>query len=387
MNIYKKTVNLFRKTLRGICWIICLMLPVDNRKIVISNYYGKGYGDSPKYITEKLLKHNKKIVWLIKNKEDAKSLPNGVNPCINSPYKAIFHLSTAKIWIDNCRKGYIIKKKNQKYLQVWHGFAMKQIEADAKNVLADVYVRCAIRDSKNTDIIISDSRHMTNIYKKSFWYSGEVLELGTPRNDILVKENEYIDNNVREYFGLNPDTGIILYAPTFRADLKFDAYLNEFENLINVCESKFGKKHVVLLRLHPNISDRFEELDFDNKNVLNATSYYDLQELLATADILISDYSSLMFDYMITKRPCFIYATDIENYINDRNFYFDLHSTPFPICTSKGELYTAINLLDMKEYQSKVENFTEKYGIICKGNASEKCVEWILSQMRGGTNE
>lgn len=375
MNIYEKTVNLAVKIAKGIFWTVCLMFPVDNRKIVISSYYGKGYGDSPKYITEKLLKHNKKIVWIIKNEEDAKSLPEGVIPCVNSPYKTIFHLSTAKIWIDNCRKGFVKKKKSQRYLQVWHGFALKQIEKDAKDALADVYVRCAIRDSENTDLIVSDSRHMTNIYKKSFWYNGEVAEYGLPRNDILITDD------VKKYFSIMHDTGIILYAPTFRADLKLDSYLDEFDELINICEKRFGKKYIVLLRLHPNISDKFTELSYDGKRVFNATAYPDLQELLAAADILISDYSSLMFDYMLTNRPCFIYATDVDDYIKDRNFYFDLYSAPFPVCTSKKELYDEVSSFDILKYKREIEDFKNRHGIICKGNASEKCAEWVLSQM------
>lgn len=199
----KKLNKIFRKIKKAIVWILCFPLPINTKKIVVNSFYGSGYGDNPKYVVEKLLNKGLKIIWLVKTKADAEALPDGIIPCINAPYKAIYHLCTSRIWIDNCRKGFTIKKKRQFYIQMWHGGgAQKRCELDVIDKLGINYKKLAIHDAKNTDLMISESRFMTNLYHHSFWYDGPVYECGYPRYDILLKSEENITSKVYNYFNI-----------------------------------------------------------------------------------------------------------------------------------------------------------------------------------------
>lgn len=364
---------------KGAVWMFCRLLPVKKNKIVISSYYGRGYGDNPKYISEELLKRNTNadIVWLVKSKAEADTLPAGIRPVYTGSMSSVYHLSTAKIWIDNCRKYFMFKRKNQLYIQTWHGFALKRIEKDVADKLGRDYCKLAEKDSAGIDLIISDSDFMTKIYKNSFWYSGEISLWGSPRNDGIINGSPAVCDKVRSHFSLNPETKTVLYAPTFRADHSMDCYSVDFERLIKTCEKKFGSDFAVLVRLHPNIADKCSFLKYSDK-ILNATPYPDMQELLEFADIVITDYSSLMFDFSLKLKPCFQFATDIENYKGDRNFYFDLSTLPFDMCTDNDELENAINSFDRESYDAKLTAFFDSVGMIRDGNASAKCADLII---------
>ncbi len=377
------------KIIRLIEWCVFVFFPIDKKKVVVSNYVGCGYGDNPKYIVEKLLRMNAgiTIIWLVRDNKEYQTLPDGVNACFCRTWREVYHLSTARVWIDNCRKGRVFKKKGQYYLQTWHGFAMKRIEKDAEGTLGKRYTAMAKRDSKHTDLMISDSRFMTDIYRRSFWYNGPIQEWGAPRNDIFSSDISDMAEKVKAYYNLHSGKKIILYAPTFRADHSIEAYALDFKRLVVVCQEKFGGDFVVLVRLHPNIVDKCSMIHFDGQTTVNATRYPDIQELLSAAHIVISDYSSLMFDYAITKRPCFIFATDIDAYKKDRNFYFDITSTPFSISVNNDELEENIKHFSGTDYVQKVENFLEHFGIIADGSAGEKCAEWVLSKLEKERSE
>ena len=374
---------IFRKIsrfIRPIANLIGGVFPVENRKIVVSHFSGKGYGDNPKYIVNELLKQNAnaRIIWIIRDEEDKHSIPKGVECCLEKTFMSTYHLRTAKVWIADYRMAFRYKRKNQFYLQTWHGFALKRIEKDAQNNLSKGYVNSAIRDSKHIDIIVSCSKFMTEIYKKSFWYDGKILEFGAPRNDIILKNDVEAKNKVINYFGIKGQNGIVLYAPTFRVDRSLKSYSLDFEKLKAACEQRFGREFVILVRLHPNISNMNLDIDFDRSNIFNATLYQDMQELLCAADIVISDYSSLMFDFALSKKPCFMFATDIDEYKQDRNFYFDLEELPFSIAESNERLRENILNFENDRYVKLVEKFFKSVGMVFEGQASKKCAELIL---------
>ncbi len=381
--IISVSVCFIQKGIRLLAWWFSILLPVKKNKIIVSSYYGRGYGDNPKYIVEQLLLSNKKlkIIWLLKNMDEAKSLPQGVTPCKNNTIRGIYHLATSKIWIDNCRKSFRYKKKNQIYIQTWHGFALKRIEKDVQDHLGKSYVQGAIKDSRNVDLIISDSRFMTQIYNSSFWYEGEVVEWGSPRNDIFWGDcSEYV-SKIKNYYGIGIDKKIILYAPTFRCDHSLDAYNLDCRQVCSLFQQRFGDEFVLLIRLHPNIVDKCSNIKFDNNQIINATFYPDMQELLAGVDVVISDYSSLMFDFALSRKPCFQFATDIEQYKMDRNFYFEIDNLPFPLCRSNSELKDVILSFDIDSYRKGIDAFFVKVGMIEEGNASKNCAKWIIERI------
>lgn len=365
-------------------WIICRLFRIDKKKIVVSNYRGRGYGDNAKYIVESLLRSDNdiKIIWLVLNDKEASSLPKDVIPCRMHSVASIYHLSTAKIWIDNCRKGVILfKRKSQFYMQTWHGFALKQIEKDVEDKLGKTYVRDAKKDSKLIDCIISDSKFMTQIYKSSFWYNGDVLELGSPRNDIIINRQQDLADRVYKHFNISNDKKLILYAPTFRADGSNSAYALDFQRVKRSCEERFGGTFSVLVRLHPNIINNSEQMYFDGINIINASFYPDMQELLSVSSVVISDYSSLMFDFALSMKPCFQFATDIDAYKQDRNFYFEIDKLPFVLAKDNEEMEKEILFFNEDAYKARLSEFYDSVGMIMNGFASSKCSDIILEKM------
>ena len=159
-----------------------------------------------------------------------------------------------------------------------------------------------------------------------------------------------------------------------------DCFDLDYINLLNKYEKLTSQKYVLLVRKHP-------ETEFikniDNKKIIDVSRYPDMQELLVCADVLISDYSSCMFDFMLSRKPCFIYATDIEEYNNERGFYYPLETTPFPIATNNEELINNIKNFDYEKYKIKVEEFLKEKGCIEDGHASERVVELIKKIMKG----
>lgn len=366
------------------CSVVGLALPVDKKKVVFSSYFGRGYSDNSKAIAEVLLKRNNgaKLVWLVKDEKEAKSLPSGIIPCPYDSPKRIFQLSTARVWVDNCRKYERFKKKNQYYLQTWHGFPLKRIEKDAIDALGEYYAKGAMRDSAKTDLIISNSAFYTDVIKRSFWYDGEIIKTGTPRNDVFVNGDPAASKKVRDAFSFEEDRKLLLYAPTFRADHSTGAYRIEAERLAKALEGRFGGKWTVLVRLHPNVAKQSAELfTYDNESVADATMYPDMQELLCACDILITDYSSSMFDFALSRKPCFRFALDLQDYMGDRNFYFDYEEIPFPPAYSNDEMISLVENFSEEDYRRGVEEFYARLELLEDGKASERCADWIEDKL------
>ena len=223
---------------------------------------------------------------------------------------------------------------------------------------------------------------MTEIYQKSFWYHGAVLEYGSARNDILVNPPADAKQQVQQALHLPNDCQIIMYAPTFRADHSLDAYQLDYQAVCRACAQRFGGNWVMLVRLHPNVMKLAKDLKFDNQTTFDATAVDDMQLLLAGCDAVITDYSSLMFDFALTRRPCFQFAMDIDAYKGDRNFYFPIDETPFPLAVSNEEMVQNILQFDAAAYQADWDAFYQKMGFCEDGNASERCVKWILEKTK-----
>ncbi len=352
-------------------YIIFRCIKIDNKKIVINNYFGKGYGDMGKYICNELIKSNNyKIYWATTDRYKS-SIPDGVRYLHFDSISYLYHLFTSKVWINNCRFRFgIIKRRGQFYIQTWHGcIAYKKIEKSAYISLTKPYIMGAKNDSKMIDLMISNSKYCTNLYKEDFWYDGDILECGCPRNDIIVNNDKESIDKVKNYYGLLKTDKICLYAPTFRANSSLDAYNIDYNLLISTLNEKYKGDWKLLIRLHPNISDLANNLSGYSKNIINATDYPDMQELLVAADFLITDYSSCIFDYALSGKPAMIYACDIEDYIKDRDFAIKLEDTPFPIAKNNKELKKVIVSFNSNDYKKSVKSFYNDLGVNEPGNS------------------
>lgn len=369
------------ETYRWFLYHIFWLFPISKYKIVVCSYYGKGFGDNGKYIVQQLIRSNLKykIVWLIKPNVNRTTFPPSIRLVNYGSIRAIFELATAKVWIDNSRKDYFCKRSNQFYIQTWHGIPLKKIEMDAQDVLPPSYIKNAKRDSKFANVIISNGLYMSKIIQNAFWYTGEILECGTPRDDILVSKDNHCEKKVKECYNIHDEAKILLYAPTFRNGSSIDVYDIDVSRLLSALSCKFGNEWVVLLRLHPNIAYLSDTIFPKLPNLVNVTNYPDMQELLTASNVLVTDYSSVLFEFLHTNKPVFLFAIDIEKYTKERNFYLSLNCLPYSIAQSNDDLVNNILAYNEMDSIKAAKEFREKYGLFENGTASSSVCSLISS--------
>lgn len=399
----KKTVNILKSSnlIRKVYVIIRFLLDnflsrllsfvtkIKSNKIVICSYHGKGYGDNPKYIVEELIKSNEdlEIYWLSKNyKLDCIGVSEKIKFKKYNYFSLLYHLVTSKVWIDNCRKEmFFYKSKKQLYIQTWHGnITFKNCENAALNSLSYNYVKMAKRDSKITDYFISSSKFTNQLYKEDFWYDGDILMYGSPRNDILINLDLEKISQLKKKLKIPCNKKILLYAPTFRKNKSLSPYNIDLKKLLKSLKKKFNENFIILVRLHPNISEKSKNFINYTANIVNVSNYPDMQELLLISDIMITDYSSSIFDFAISRKPAFIYASDIDDYKKDRNFKIDICDSPFDISRNNDELFKCIENFDLNKYTKNVNSFFYSLGLNETGKASFNISNIIVDFIKKG---
>ena len=350
--------------------------PIRNNKIFLYSYYGSQYGCSPKYISEYLVNNysNKyDIVWAF-NDIDSKKYIDGIRKVKIMSLRYFYELCTSKVIITNFRTTELFKKrKNQYYIQTWHSsLRLKQIEKDAENTLPPHYVEMAKRDSEKLDLLMSGCKFSTDIFKRAFWYEGEIFEHGTPRNDLLFEKTDKINNKIKDKLKIDRNKKIVLYAPTFRKDNDLTVYNLDYSQIMSKLSEKFGGEWIFLVKLHPHLISKSKELVCGN-NVLDVTTYDDIQELLGVADILVSDYSSLIFDFVLTERPCFLYVPDLDKYIKSyRRLYFGINELPFISVKNNNEFVKEIDSFNQIKYKKNLDKFNSKIGSFENGQCCKE---------------
>lgn len=387
--VYKIIANsysLATRTYELFFYTLFTFLPINEYKIVVNNHKGKGYGDNAKYIIDELIKNDTAnkldIVWLLRKGEFINAnLPSEVRYVLVNSLSHLYELATAKLWIENNRiYKNIFKRKSQFYIQTWHGgLGLKKIEGDAPYGKNKKNRKRARKDSNMTDLYISNSKHLSEIYRRAFEYKGEIAEVGYPKNDILFEEKTNFRSKVRECFQLPLDRKILLYAPTFRESKKLDAYDIDFNFLAHQL-NKIDKGWSILIRLHPHVETHGFRCFF-GEGIIDASNFPDMQELVLGIDTLVTDYSSCMFDSAIAGIPTFIYASDANEYIDERGTYFSLNELPFTVSYNTNELAKSILNFNHQEYQKKLKTFYSVVGLYDQGNASKLVVEIILDRI------
>ena len=252
----------------------------------------------------------------------------------------------------------------------------KKIDKDVKFLTQNTpWVEISKINAKYTDYWLSNSSWESQIFQNGFWNVKNILEIGHPRNDIFFKNNNNLEEQIKQKYDIPRNKKLILYAPTFREDLSIHVYNINYKLITEAFNNKFNEEFVWLVRLHPRMQDIADILNLNG--VINVSNYSDIQELLAIADIAITDYSSCIFDFLFTQKAAFIYAADIEEYNNERGFYYPLEQTPFPIARNNNEFIQNIQKFNLSDYKNKVEKFLKEKGAIDDGNASQKVVDLI----------
>ena len=334
---------------------------------------------NPAAIVKELIRRDLpvEIYWAVKDDSKLSDFPPQVIPVQYRSYEMYQAQATSKIWIDNafnCIWDNMPKKKNQYYFNTWHGsLGIKRLTSNSNKL----WLHRSKRASKRTDFMVSNSRFENDVYSTTFWPNAPSLLYGHPRNDMLFRPEAFEAHRqeVCAFYGISPEDRIMLYAPTFRDDGDLSCFDVDYAALKQTLEQRFGGNWVILVRLH--FKNRKEGENFDTDWLKDGGKFPDMQKLLAVADAGITDYSSWAYDYMLTRRPLFLYAPDLEKYKDDRGFYYPLETTPFPISENNKQLQQSILNLDEAKYLADCEAFLQDKGCVEDGHAAERVVDKI----------
>lgn len=359
-------------------------LPVNQHKIVMLHDFGSGYGDSEKYLAEEILKQNLpyKIIWMV---NDIKlEIPFFIKKVRLSRIRSIYDFSTAKVVCTTGKNKFNVKKKkSQFFIYIPHGqIGAKFVEGMLPD---DPFLNYKINSkwhSEQCNLFLSSSKLHSTEMREYYWYDGEIAEYGLPRNDIFFKYTPEDVKKIKEKLNIDCSKKILLYAPTFRDNGNDNAYSIDIKRLIQALETKTSEQWIVLVRMHPCFI-WFSKPSFEyGDNIIDVTSYPDMQELLLVSDILVSDYSSTMFDFMLMKRPVFLFTTDMKEYKKYRGLKDWFSKVPFPICYDNDALIQAIKDFDSQKYKDDLCDFNYIYGSWEQGKATQKLLERIKSIMK-----
>ncbi len=370
---------------------------VDDKLIYFRTFSGRGYSDSPKAMYEYMLKapeyKDYRFVWCFKEPERFEFLKNDRTELVKFRTKADnVALRTAKYWITNYRMlNHQYPSKDQIYVQCWHGTPLKRLGYDLEssdnvmNSLKEIKNKYKT-DAEKFSYIISPSPFTTEKFG-SAWnlvntgQMNKIIEEGYPRNDRLINTTPDERTELRKNLGVD-DKKVILYAPTWRDNqhTSGEGYTYKTEVDFDKLKEELGDEYVILFRAHYLVANSF---DFDKYKgfVENVSNYSDINELYIAADILITDYSSVFFDFANLRKPEIFYMYDLEQYANElRGFYFSLDELPGPIVRDESALIDAVKATDSWEPDDKYEAFCKKYNPKDDGHASERVLKKILGR-------
>ena len=360
--------------------ILKLFIKPDDKLILFNSYAGRKYDDSPKAIYE-AMRHDPRFkgyhfVWAFHNPEqhNVKGAKKIKTDCLDYFMTALM----ARVWVTNSsvERGLSFKRRSTLYFNTWHGTPMKKMGTD----INDGNQSFQSKGKNNFDVMMSQGDFDTEIFSRSFNIPKErFLKVGLPRNDILAAYTSKQRKDIRCKLGIKEEQKVILYCPTFREyekDENFGVVMAPPMDL-RKWQSKLGSDYVLLMRAHYEVS-KVMNID-ENEFVKDMTDYPDLNELLIAADILISDYSSVYFDYSITGKPILHFTYDYEKYSRERGMYIDIRDY-FNGSANEDDLIRIIKEMNEQKEKNRTIRFRNKF-VNHYGNATIKAVNCIAKHI------
>lgn len=402
----KKKLNRFiKKSIRKVITTInnvLIHLPVRKNSVVFESFQGKDINDNPAAIYNKWVEkypEYKKIAYFTVKKTEYKTFkqlyPN-VKIVKKFMPKWVWVMARANFWVFNSRTPKWWKKNpGTVYMQTWHGTPLKKLGVDIEKVMmpgtnTKRYKRNFTREAHRWDYLIAPNQYSKDIFARAFDFNNHFLDIGYPRNDVLYTDNnqDKINELKNKYFH-RTDIKVITYAPTWRDDDYKRKGVYNFEFAFDL--SKFFKivdnDTMLIIRPHYLVKDSIDITGFENRVKIMVDE--DISDLYLISDLLITDYSSVMFDYANLKRPMIFYSYDLQHYEGElRGFYFDYRSElPGPVVENESDFYKAVDEFSrtnhFAQYDSKLEEFYNKY---C-GWESDKSSELFVEKMRRIAND
>lgn len=365
-----------------------LKKPVKENWVICECFFGKYYSDSPKAVYEYISRNypgKYRFIWVINNKNSEIPYPHTKVKRFTIRYA--YYLARCKYYIYNVRQPEFVRKRPENvFLETWHGTPLKRLAFDQDEVCgaSPQHKQQMYRQSRAWDYLISPNYFSTEIFKSCFMFDKTILETGYPRNDILHCENRAErEAEFRKKLGIPEGKKTILYAPTWRDDEFYGKGEYKFALKLDLLKMKqeLGSDYVVLLRTHYYIADSIDVTGIEDF-AMNFSKYDDISELYLVSDILITDYSSVFFDYAGLRRPMIFFTYDLDKYRDVlRGFYMSIEDeVPGPLTFTTDEVIDAIRNIDQvqEKYKEKYDIFYEKFCGLEDGHASEKVAKAVF---------
>lgn len=355
---------------------------VNEKMIFFESNLGKQYTGNPRYIYERMLERFPEYtyVWCYSGESIIPGNPTIVERATNEYYKL---LAQSRYIVNNTTFPLWYHRPETFYFQTWHGTPFKRLHWDItsrpveKRSTPEFYVK-----STKWDALLSPNHYSTEIFKSAFRYEGEVVEYGYPINDIFYNEKRYseVRSNIRRKLDVDESAPIYLYAPTWRDGKHIQGHMFEFDLLFDPNEflRNAPKNAILLIRSH-HMSSSKEKLSHLKGRVIDVSDWDDATELMCASDVLITDYSSIVFDWYCSRKPVLYYVPDYEQYVGSlRGSYFDLEKENAGyICKTEMELYQNLSVIgDTNQYN----DFYEKFCSLHDGNSADRIIDYILSR-------
>lgn len=371
---------------------------IDDKLVYFRTFSGRGYSDSPKAMYEYMLTapeyRDYRFVWCFKEPEKYDFLlKNGRTEIVKfrtvADNKA---LRRAKYWITNYRMlNHQYPRKGQVYLQCWHGTPLKRlgydiIESDnAMNSLKEIKEKYRT-DARKFSYILSPSPFATEKFATAWNLNetgqrGKIIEKGYPRNDRLAVADEEERTRLRKELGVE-DRKVILYAPTWRDNqhTSGQGYTYKTEVDFDKLQKELGSEYIILFRAHYLVANSFDFGRYEGF-VKDVSSYPDINDLYIASDILVTDYSSVFFDFSILERPVVFYMYDLDHYANEmRGFYLSIEELPGPIVNTEDDLIAEIRKTEGWTADEKYLEFKKRFNPYEDGNSSKRVLSEVIRE-------
>lgn len=369
-----------KKSLIHLLYKIFGLLPIKNNRIVFSSFDNTLCGGNPRTISDYILSNRKdyEVIWILDKKVNPGEMGGKYKRVSSHSVKKIYYYATAGIWIDSHHFCNRWKRENQFLIQTWHAaIPLKKIEGHCPQYFSPSHIKQVYKCSKMTDYQLSNSDIATKLLREGMWYNGPIVQKGMPVNDCLVKNNKSMIRKLKQNMDLSENINYVLYAPTCRqTDAEDKVNELDYDRVVKNLSKRFGGIWKVLYRGHP-IADASKKELLQNSDVLDVTYIQKVQDILCVADIVITDYSSTVTDFMITKKPAFLFAHDYSTYKGRRDFIFPLEDLPFPLAKDNNMLENNIINFDEEKYMNDVNVFFKKWNINETGTGTEAIVSII----------
>ena len=393
-----RNINLVIKKIRYIWYKI--KYKMDDETILFEAFGGRNYTCSPKAIYEKMLSmpqfKNFKFVWAFLDTDIHDVKEDKRTTIVKSKSKEYYkYCSIAKYWIVNSiMEESLTKKKGQVYVQCWHGTPIKKLRCDIEvdgsvlNTIKEIRKRNDI-DAKRFDYFISPSKYCTEKFISAFNLKklnkeNIIIEKWYPRNYFLFNKTQKDITLIKEKLKIPINKKVIFYLPTFRDNQHTSGigYTYELQIDFDRLRKAIGDEYVVLFSPHYFIANSIDLSKYEGF-VINVARYDEINELYLVSDIIMTDYSSVFFDFANLKRPIVFYMYDYDLYQSRlRDFYISLDELPGPITRTQEELEKCIINIETEfpKYERKYEDFNKKYNYLDDGNASERVIKEIFKE-------